>query len=335
MMILHNATRRNFVNTSGALALSAALPVTVSEVFAQTQKWPSKPIKIVVAFPPGGLTDAYARMYAEQLTNKFGIPAVVENKPGAGAIIGIDAVAKSPADGYTLLMTTSGTVWQNRVLYSKLPFNLDKDLTPIANFPSGPLVVGVPEKLPVRNIQEFFAYAKENAANMGSYAAGSYPHMMADQFNRNHGLKIVTINYRGEAPMWIDVVSGQIQIAVGSYQAFASMQAKGVRAIGVTGSYRSPKLPDVPTLVEQGITDALVKLEGGLPLMAPAGTPEAVLQALSSVVVDGANSPKAAQLRESFAIPNKPLNLKDTRADWNKVVPVWIKLAVDLGIKLD
>jgi tripartite-type tricarboxylate transporter receptor subunit TctC len=323
--------RRGFIRTAGALAISGTTP----QVFAQKEKWPSKPIKIIVAFPPGGLTDAYARMYAEQLTAKFGVPAIVENKPGAGAIIGIDAVAKSPADGYTLLMTTSGTVWQNRVLYSKLPYNLDKDLTPIANFPSGPLVIGVPEKLPVRNITEFFAYAKDNATNMGSYAPGSYPHMMADQFNRNHGLKIVTINYRGEAPMWIDVVSGQVQIAVGSYQAFATAQSRGVRAIGVTGSYRSPKLPDVPTLVEQGVTDALVKLEGGLPLMAPAGTPEAVLQALSSVVVEGANAAKATQLRESFAIPNKPLNLKDTRADWNKVVPVWIKLAVDLGLKLD
>jgi tripartite-type tricarboxylate transporter receptor subunit TctC len=323
--------RRGFIRTASALAISGATP----QVFAQKEKWPSKPIKIIVAFPPGGLTDAYARMYAEQLTAKFGVPAIVENKPGAGAIIGIEAVAKSPADGYTLLMTTSGTVWQNRVLYSKLPYNLDKDLTPIANFPSGPLVIGVPEKLPVRNIAEFFAYAKDNPTNMGSYAPGSYPHMMADQFNRNHGLKIVTINYRGEAPMWIDVVSGQVQIAVGSYQAFATAQSRGVRAIGVTGSYRSPKLPDVPTLVEQGVTDALVKLEGGLPLMAPTGTPEAVLQALSSVVVEGANAAKATQLRESFAIPNKPLNLKDTRADWNKVVPIWIKLAVDLGLKLD
>jgi tripartite-type tricarboxylate transporter receptor subunit TctC len=323
--------RRSFVSASAGVALAAAVP----SVFAQKEKWPSKPIKIVVAFPPGGLTDAYARMYAEQLTAKFGVPAVVENKPGAGAIIAIDAVAKSPADGYTLLMTTSGTVWQNRVLYTKLPYNLDKDLTPIANFPSGPLVVGVPEKLPIRNMNELFAWAKDNPTNMGSYAPGSYPHMMADQFNRNHNLKIVTINYRGEAPMWIDVVSGQVQVAVGSYQAFATAQSRGVRAIGVTGIYRSPKLPDVPTLVEQGLTDALVKLEGGLPLMAPTGTPEAVLQALSSVVVEGSNSPRSGQLRESFAIPNKPMNLKDTRADWNKVVPVWIKLAVDLGLKLD
>ena len=319
------------------LALAAGLATATPVVHAQAPRtgWPQKSIRIVVAFPPGGLTDAYARMYAEQITAKWGVTAVVENKPGAGAIIGIDTVAKSAPDGYTLLMTTSGTVWQNRVLYTKLPYNLDKDLVPIALFPSGPLVVGVPEKLGVNNFRELVAYAKANPTNMGSYAPGSYPHMVADQTNRSEGTQIVTANYRGESPMWIDLASGQIQIAIGSYQAFATVQTRGVRPIGVTGSYRSPKLPDVPTLVEQGIGGRLVGLEGGLPLMAPAGTPEAVLRILSKVVVDGAKTERAAKLRESFAIPSSPKNLDQTRKDWENDVPVWIKLAVDLGIKLD
>ena len=288
-----------------------------------------------MAFAPGGLTDSYARLYAEQLTAKFGVTAVVDNKPGAGGIIAIDAVAKSPADGYTLLMTTSGTVWQNRVLYTKLPYNLDKDIVPVAFFPSGPLVVGVPEKLGINNYRELVAYAKANNTNMGSYAPGAYPQMVADQANRAEGTKIVTVNYRGESPMWIDLASGNLQVAIGSYQSFATVATRGVKAIGVTGSYRSPKLPDVPTLVEQGVAGRLVQLEGGLPLMAPAGTPEAVLKALSQVVVEGANTARAAQLRETFAIPSKPKNLAETRADWARDVPVWIKVAVDLGIKLD
>lgn len=324
-------SRRQFLSSTAALGATIALPA----VHAQSSAWPNKPIRIVVAFPPGGLTDAYARMYAEQLTNKFGVPALVDNKPGAGAIIGIDTVVKSPADGYTLLMTTSGTVWQNRVLYSKLPYNLDKDLTPIANFPSGPLVVAVNEKVPAKNMREFIEFAKTNTTSMGTYAPGSYPHMVADQTNRAEGTKILAVHYRGESPMWVDVASGQTQIAIGSYQAFATVQPRGVRPIGVTGMYRSPKLPDVLTLVEQGVKGRLVGLEGGLPLMAPAGTPEAVLQALSRAVLEGANSEKAAKLRETFAIPNKPKNLADTRREWEEVVPVWIKLAVDLGIKLD
>jgi tripartite-type tricarboxylate transporter receptor subunit TctC len=327
--------RRQLIAASGLAAGALALPSAMKSAMAQTAPWPNKPIRIIVAFAPGGLTDSYARLYAEQLTAKFGIQAIVENKPGAGAIIAIDAVAKSPADGYTLLMTTSGTVWQNRVLYSKLPYNLDKDIVPVAFFPSGPLVVGVPEKIGVNTMRELIDYAKKNPVNMGSYAPGSYPQMVADQTNRNEGTKIVTINYRGESPMWVDVAGGQLQVAVGSYQSFATVQSRGVKAIGVTGSYRSPKLPEVPTLTQQGIEGRLVTLEGGLPLMAPAGTPEAVLRALSQVAVDGANMPKAALLRESFAIPNKPKNLKDTREDWSRDVPVWIKLAVDLGIKLD
>ena len=331
MSVVTTATRRRFLSATAALGAGAYIPAAM----AQSGKWPNKPIRIVVAFPPGGLTDAYARLYADQLSAKTGQSVVVDNRPGAGAVIAIDMVAKSPPDGYTLLMTTSGTVWQNRVLYSKLPYNLDKDLTPVTVFPSGPLVVGVTEKVPATTMKEFIAFAKTNQTNMGTYAPGSYPHMVADQTNRREGTKIQSIHYRGEAPMWVDVVSGQIQIAIGSYQAFNTVSTRGVRPIGVTGTYRSPKLPNVPTLQEQGITDTLVGLEGGLPLMAPAGTPEAVLKMLSSVVVEGANTERAAKLRESFAIPSKPRNLVDTRKFWEIEVPVWIKVAVDLGIKLD
>jgi tripartite-type tricarboxylate transporter receptor subunit TctC len=260
---------------------------------------------------------------------------VVDNKPGAGAIIAIDAVAKAPADGYTLLMSTSGTVWQNRVLYTKLPYNLEKDLMPVVFFPSGPLVMAVPDKVPAKTMAEFITYAKTNSTNMGSYAPGSYPHMVADQVNRKHGTSMVSVHYKGEAPMWIDVAGGQLQVAIGSYQAFATVSTRGVRPIGVTGEYRSPKLPDVPTLAEQGIEDILVKLEGGLPLMAPAGTPEAVIQILAKAAVEWADTPKAAQLRETFAIPNKPKPLEEMRRTWTHDVPIWVKVAVDLGIKLD
>ena len=324
-------TRRFFaLLTTLALALAAA-----SSTLAQEAKWPSKPIRIVVAFPPGGLTDAIARNYGEYLSGKLGVPVVIDNKPGAGAIIGIDAVAKAPADGYTLSMSTSGTYWQNRVLYSKLPYNLDKDLTPVTVFPSGPLVVGIHDKIPAKNMAEFVAWAKKNPTSMGTYAPGSYPHMVADQTNRQQGTQIQSVHYRGEAPMWLDVASGQTQVAIGSYLAFNAVAARGVRPIGVTGNYRSPKLPDVPTLIEQGNTEKLVTLEGGLPLVAPAGTPEAILKRLADEAVAWSNTDKAAKLRETFAIPNKPKNLAETRKDWESEVPVWIKMAVDLGIKLD
>ncbi len=323
--------RRSLIQL-GALVLTLG---ATGAALAQSAPWPAKPIRIVVAFPPGGLTDAYARNYGEYLSGKLGVPVVIDNKPGAGAIIGIDAVAKAPPDGYTLGMSTSGTYWQNRVLYNKLPYNLDKDIVPVTVFPSGPLVVGVHEKIPAKNMAEFVAWAKKNTASMGTYAPGSYPHMVADQTNRQHGTQIQSVHYRGEAPMWLDVASGQTQVAIGSYLAFNAVAARGVRPIGVTGNYRSPKLPDVPTLTEQGNTEKLVTLEGGLPLVAPAGTPEAILKRLADEAVAWSNTEKAAKLRETFAIPNKPKNLAATRKDWEAEVPVWIKLAVDLGIKLD
>jgi tripartite-type tricarboxylate transporter receptor subunit TctC len=241
---------------------------------AQAPAWPVKPIRMVVGFPPGGLTDAYARMFADQITTATGQAVLVENKPGAGSIVAIESVVKSPADGYTLLVTTTTAVWQNRVLYRKLPFDLERDLVPVTMFPAGPLVVAVPDKLPVKTFTEFVAWAKKNTTTMGSYGPAAVPHMLADQLNRSDGTNITTVNYKGEVPMWVDMASGQLQIAVGSYQAFANVQGRGVRAIGVTGPVRSPKLPDVPTLIEQGVSTVVARLGGGLPVTAPAGTPE-------------------------------------------------------------
>ncbi|HVR50359.1 MAG TPA: tripartite tricarboxylate transporter substrate binding protein [Pseudorhodoferax sp.] len=319
--------------TLQGLALAAGS--LVPGLHAQTARWPDKPLRVVVPFPPGGLTDAYARLFADHFSQTLGQPSVVDNRPGGGAIIGISQVAKAAPDGYTLLVSTSGTVWQNRVLYSKLPYNLDTDLTPIAVFPSGPLAVAVAPNVPAKNMREFIAYAREREVNMASYAPGSYPHMVADQLNRHAGTKIQTVQYKGESPMWVDVAGNSAQIGIGSYQAFNTVQQRGVRPIGVTGKYRSPKLPQVPTLVEQGVDTPLVGLEGGLALMAPAGTPEAVLLALNKVATACVETERGARLRENFGIPNKPKDLAGTRRDWDTEVPVWIKLAVDLGLKLD
>lgn len=328
--------RRKFLNTATALTLaSLAGAASMGQAWAQAAPWPSKPIKIVVAFAPGGLTDSVGRNFGKHLSAKLGVPVVIENKPGAGAIIGIDTVLKSPADGYTLGLTTSGTLFQNRVLFTKLPYNLDKDVAPITFFPAGPLVVAINDKIPANNMAEFVAWAKTNNANMGSYSPGSYPHMVADQANRQEGTKIQTVHYKGEAPMFLDLASGQIQIAVGSFSAFNTVSTKGAKAIGVTGIYRSPKLPDLPTLVEQGVKGKLITLEGGLPLFAPKGTPEAILKRVADEAVAWANSEPAAKMRETFAIPNKPKNLAETRKDFDAAIPVWIKVAVDLGIKLD
>jgi tripartite-type tricarboxylate transporter receptor subunit TctC len=332
-MTFHNKRRHLVAALAGGAGL-ATFP-GMQGALAQAPAWPTKPIRMVVGFPPGGLTDAYARIFADQISAATGQSVVVENKPGAGSIVAIETVAKSPPDGHTLLVTTTTAVWQNRVLFKKLPFDLEKDLVPVTLFPAGPLVVAVPDKLPVKNFAEFVAWAKKNTATMGSYGPAAVPHMLADQTNRSEGTNIATVNYKGEVPMWVDMASGQLQIAVGSYQAFANVQARGVRAIGVTGPVRSPKLPDVPTLMEQGVNTVVARLGGGLAVTAPTGTPEAVLRRLGQISVDGAETEKSRQLRESFSIPDKPKGLEEARRLWREEAPQWIKFATDLGIKMD
>ena len=329
----HN--RRNFL--LGLIASSTGVTVTPSASLAQSPAapWPSKPIRLLVAFPPGGLTDAYARMFAEQVTARYGQPVVVDNRPGAGGNIAIEALTKSAPDGYTLLCSTSGALWQNRVLYRRLPFDLAKDIAPITIYPSGGLVVAVSEKVPARNFNELIEYARKNLSSMGSYAPASHPHMMAESLNKDYGLQLQAVQYKGEAPMWVDMASSQIQMAVGSFQAFAAVQGKGVRPIAVTGKTRIPKLPDVPTLLEQGMKGEIGQLEGGLPVVAPTGTPEDILNKLAQVALDGSDTPRAKALRESFGIPDTPKSRQDTLKMWREVAPIWIKHADALGIKLD
>jgi tripartite-type tricarboxylate transporter receptor subunit TctC len=321
--------------TRRALMLATAgLAATAPRAFAQTGPYPNRPVKIIVGFAPGGLTDAYARLFAEAFTERFKVPCVVENRPGAGANIAIDAVVKSPADGYTLLATTTGAVWQNRVLYRKLPFDLAKDIDPITVFPSGPLIVAVQDKLPIRNFNDLVDYSRKNPMIMGSYAPASYPHMFAEALNKMGG-KVETVHYKGEGPMWVEFATGEQQVAVGSYQAFNTVQAKGARPIAATCASRCPKRHDVPSLIEQGFKSELANLDGGLALTARSGTPVEILELLSKVAVDNNESPRAKGLRENFAIPIATKGRADALRMWREQAPVWIREAEALGVKLD
>jgi tripartite-type tricarboxylate transporter receptor subunit TctC len=326
-----DSARRNLLLASAAASAGLASP----RAFAQTAGYPNRPVKIIVGAQTGGLSDAYARLFAEQFTARFNVPCVVENKPGAGGIIAIDTVVKAPPDGYTLLCTTTGQVWQTRVMYKKLPFDLAKDITPITVFPSGPLIVAVQEKMGVKNLDELIEYARKNECSSGSYAPASYPHVLAETLNKQFGCKFQAVQYKGEGPMWVEMGSGQLQMCVGSYQAFNTVAAKGVRPIATTGPVRSPKLPDLPLLTEQGLKAPIARLEGGLSLTAHSAVPVEILELLSKVAVEGNDTPRAKALRENFAIPNANKGRADALRLWREDAPVWIKEVSALGVTLD
>ncbi len=313
-----------------ALACAAVAPARAQPA------WPSKPIRVVVSNPPGGLTDQYARQYGDHLSRALGQPVVVDNRPGASGIIAADAVAKSPPDGHTVLVAIQTALWQGRVLYRNLPFDADRDLTPVALFPAGALVMGVHAALPIRSPGEFVDYARKERASMGTYSPGTWPHMMADTWNRTHGLSIQPVHYKGESAMWVDVSTGQVTGGLGSFQAMQPYLQRGaVRPIAVTGTRRSPKMPDVPTFVEQGVSEPVFALDGWIPCCVPAGTPEGVQKRLSELLLAAYATPKIQALHETFGIPNGPTGLEESRRRWKAEAPQWVALAERLGIKLD
>jgi tripartite-type tricarboxylate transporter receptor subunit TctC len=323
--------RRRILSSLTAAGLGAAgLPM------ARAQTWPAKPIRIFVGFNPGGTTDPYARVYGEFLSTKLGVPVVVENRPGAGGTIALGALAREAADGHTIGITTSTSVWGGRTLYRKLPFEPDRDFVPLGWFPVGPLLMAVPTSLPVSTTKEWVEYARKNPVTMASYGPASVPHLATEEFNKRYGTKVNVTHYKGEGPMWADVATGVTHAGIGSYVAMAPHITRGtIKVLASVGSERCPKLPQVTSFAAQGFDGELFRLSGGLLMLAPAATPEPILQRLSQLFIEGADSAKATALREAFAIDEKPSTMAEARRKWREESPVWIRLTEQLGIKID
>ena len=254
------------------LAASWSLPASAQDA------WPSKPVRLVVPFAPGGSTDVIARMMAQKLTELWGQTVVVDNRAGAGGNLGADIVAKSPADGYTLLFA-SGSITINPQLYKRMPFDTRKDLVPITNVASGPMLVVVPDDSPTKTVKDLIAIAKAKPGtlNFGSAGVGSQVHLAGENFADAAGIDIVHVPYKGEAPAYTDLMAHQTQMMVGNFAAASALLGKGrLRALAVTGRQRSPLLPDVPTVAESGLPG--FENTGWFGLLAPAGTPPAVLE---------------------------------------------------------
>ena len=260
---------------SRRLLLAAAALTLAAPAWSQT--WPAKPVKIVVPFAAGGSTDVIARMLGQRLSETWGQSVLIENRAGAGGNVGADVVAKSPGDGYTLLMA-SGSITINPNLYAKMPFDTRRDLLPISNVAGGPMLVVVNEKAPWRNVKELIADAKARpgAINFGSAGVGSQTHLAAENLADSAGIELQHVPYKGEAPAYTDVIGGQTQLVVGNIAAAAPLVGPGrLRALAVTGKQRSALLPDVPTVAESGLPG--FENSGWFGLFAPAGTPPEVI----------------------------------------------------------
>lgn len=265
----------------GALVAAAGL---LPMAQAQAQAYPSKPVKVIVTFPPGGVADVLARLVAAPLQDALGQPVVVENRAGSGGNIGGDAVAKSAADGYTLLMSSGGLVSVNPHIYAKMPFDPTKDITPVASVARVAVFLVTRNNLPVNNAQEFVAYMKANPGKLsyGSPGNGSSPHLAGEMFKSMSNTFAVHVPYRGAAPALNDLLAGQIDFAFDPGIALPHVRAGRLKLLAVGSPQRSPLFPDVPTVAEAGLKGFDADTVFGV--YAPAGTPAPVVARLNAEI---------------------------------------------------
>jgi len=282
------------MNTARLIAAACLLAATTAMA---ADAYPTRPVRIIVPFPPGGATDIVARLVAQKLTEVWGQTMVVDNRAGAGGNIGGDIAAKSNPDGYTLFMTSGSIVTANQHMFKKLNWNPEKDLVAITNVASGPQIIALHPSFPAKTVKELIAVAKAKPGSItfGSAGVGTQTHLAAENFLYTAGINATHIPYKGEGPAMVDLVAGQIIFVTPNLSAaIAFVQQGRLRALGVTSGKRSPQLPNVPTIAE-----TLPGFEnlGWFGLMAPTGTPAAVID---KVYRDTAKALEGADLRKRF-----------------------------------
>jgi tripartite-type tricarboxylate transporter receptor subunit TctC len=318
-----------------AIASAAALGAMPKIARAQAA-WPSRPIRIVVGYPSGGITDALARAYGEYVGSQLGQPVVVDNRAGAAGMLAGAEVAKAAPDGYTFWFTATGTMNQNRVLFRKMPYDPDKDFDYVAGFDAGPLPMAVPAASAVKTFGDLLELGRQQRITLGNYAPGSYPHLLARHMSTRMGVNVVPVPYNGESPMWLDVVAGRIDAGQGSVLALMPhLQSRRLRAIAVSTRKRSPLLPDVATFAEQGFTDPVFDVVGWLGMFAPAGTPRGIVQRVSDLVQEGGSSPRVRQLNRTFGLTDKPWSAAEFERIDRDIKPILVGLARQLDITID
>jgi tripartite-type tricarboxylate transporter receptor subunit TctC len=288
-------TRRRL---AGLIAAAAALPLS-RPALAQPARLPDGPLRIIVPFPPGGPNDLLARVLGQKLSPILERPVVVENRSGAGGVIGTDAAAKAPPNGLTMALTSAGAIAIAPPLTPRMPFNVERDLAPVTLVAVMPELLAVNPKLPVRTLAELVDHAKKNPAklNFASSGNGSMPHLAGESLRAAAGVDIVHVPYRGAAPAVTDLIAGQVQMMFADMPAMMSqVQAGELRPIALASRERSPLLPETPTLAEAGFPS--VEAENWYGLVAPARTPAPIVAMLHEAV---AKALRDAELQRTYA----------------------------------
>jgi tripartite-type tricarboxylate transporter receptor subunit TctC len=326
-----------YLKSLAASAVVAATVIVAPCASAQAQAYPAKPVKIIVPFTPGGGNDAFARQVGQILTEAWKQQVVIENRPGAGGNIGTAAAAKSPPDGYTLLLGHTGTLAINPGLYgSKLPYDPQKDFVPISLVASTPLVLVVPTTEKSNSLKEIIALAKSKPeqVNYASSGSGTGSHLSGELLERMADVKLTHIPYKGTGPATADLLGGQVQMMFAVIPtALPHIKAGKLKAIAVTGTGRLPQLPNVPTMVEAGLPGYESTLSYGI--LAPRGTPEPIVKEIQQQLAKAVASPKLKEmLAAEGAVP-----LAGNQAQFAALIKMetdkWGKVIKEGGIQAD
>lgn len=330
-----NPLRKYFAKSVHVLSLAAC--VFASSASAQEAAYPSKPVRWMVYFAAGGGSDYMTRAVAERVSNHLGQTVVVENRPGASGVIGIQAVARSAPDGYTLLTGETGGIAMNPSLFQSLPYDTARDLQPVSLFARIPFIWAVnPKKVPVQNFREFVAYVKANPGKVtyASYGAGSIAHVMTELLKSKAGLDLVHIPYKGAGPATQDLISGQVDAMFTDYPtAKGFMGTDKMRILAISTKDRSPLMPDIPAFEESGVSDYDIAVWLGM--FTPARTPKAVVDRLTRAVDAAVKSPEVSNaFKERGIVP-----VSSTPAEFDALIKSetakWAQTIKAADIKLD
>lgn len=316
-------------------ALALALAACACAGPLRADDYPSRPIRLIVPYAPGGGADSVARIVAKRVSETIGQPLVIENRPGGGSIIGTEIVAKADADGYTLLLGQSGPISINPAVYKDLRYDPVKDFAPIAMTTSYPYMLVVNAKLPVKSLRDFVALAKSQpgAMNYGTTGIGAANHLVTELFNRKAGLTMTHIPYRGTALAVTDLIAGQVTMVFADpISALPQVESGTLRALAVTSLERSPVAPDVPTIAESGFPGFEAIAWHGI--LAPANTPPAIVKRLNAEIVKALRDPATKTLLEKQAMQTVGNSPEEFAAFIKKDIAIWQAVATEANISI-